>query len=138
MFPQQPPILVCTYTDVGLLVVSGPGGRLRGCPGLVQTHTEVVMTESEALCGYSVEFKCQSPCPAPPSPLSISLSLVCHLPLSLPSPLPQCLSGLVISCHPLQKQITPHSACFPSGSMHARKTGKTHKQIRKCLHMHAN
>lgn len=135
MFSQRPPILVCTFTDGGLLVVSGPGGRLHGCPAQAQTHTEVVMTGSEALCGYSVEFKCQSPCPAP-SPFSLSPSLVCHNSLSLPSPLPQCLSGLVISCHPLQKQITPHTACFPSGSMHTRKTGKhTNKYTSVCTCM---
>lgn len=77
----------------------------------------------------------QMPIPLPsaissPS-LSLALSFICQLALSLPSPLPQCLSGLVISCHPLQKQITPHTARFPSGSMHTRKTGKhTNTQVR--------
>lgn len=74
MFSQWPSILVCTYTDGGLLVVSGPGGRLHSCPAQVQTYTEVVMTGSEALCGYSVEFKCQSP-PPQRHLLSLSLSL---------------------------------------------------------------
>ena len=123
----------------GLLVVSGSDGRLRGCPAQVQTHTEVVMTGSGARCGYSVEFKCQSPCPAP-SPLSrsrfLSLSLSRLSPSLFPPLLPQCLSGLVISCHPLQKQITPHTACFPSGSMHTRKTGKhTNKYTSVCTCM---
>lgn len=53
-------------------------------------------------------------------------------PAFLPPSLPQCLSGLVISCHPLQRQITPHTACFPLGAC-------THaKQIHKCVHMHVN
>lgn len=103
MFSQRAAILVCTYIDGGLLVVSGPGGWLRSGPAQVQTHTEVVLTGPEELCGYSVEFKCQSPCPAPSPPsLSLSLALSFVISPSLFPPLsPQCLSGLVISCHPL-------------------------------------
>lgn len=88
MFSQRPLISMCTFTDGGLLVISGLGGRLHGCPAQVQTHTEDVMTGSESLCGYSVEFKCQSPCPAPsPLPLSRSLFHLSSRPLSsLPSP----------------------------------------------------
>lgn len=86
MFSQRPLISMCTFTDGGLLVISGLGGRLHGCPAQVQTHTEDVMTGSESLCGYSVEFKCQSPCPAP-SPLPRSLFHLSSRPLSsLPSP----------------------------------------------------
>lgn len=75
MFSQLPLIWVRTFTGGGLLVISGQGGRLHNCPAQVQTHTEAVMTGSKALCGYSVEFKCQSPNPAPsrlplPSPRS--------------------------------------------------------------------
>lgn len=88
MFSQRPLISMCTFTDGGLLVISGLGGRLHSCPAQVQTHTEDVMTGSESLCGYSVEFKCQSPCPAPsPLPLSRSLFHLSSRPLSsLPSP----------------------------------------------------
>lgn len=95
MFSQRPAISLCTYTDGGLLVVSGPGGRLRSGPAQVQSHTEVVMTGSGALCGYSVEFKCQSPCPAPSPLLSspLSPSRLSSLPLLFPPLSPSVCQG---------------------------------------------
>lgn len=55
-------------------------------------------------------------------------------PSSLPSSLPQCLSGLVISCHPLQRQITPHTACFPLGACTRVKQGNTQTNTQMCAH----
>lgn len=75
-FSQQPAISACTYTDGGLLVVRGPSGRRHSGPAPVQTHAAVGTTGSKALCGYSVEFKCQSPCPVQSPPFSSLLSFV--------------------------------------------------------------
>lgn len=70
---------------------SGPDSY-RGCDDRIRSAVWL-------LCGI------QMPIPLPSaisSPLlsSLSLSFVISPP-SLPSPVPQCLSGLVISCHPL-------------------------------------
>lgn len=75
MSPQQLAIFVCADSDGGLLVVSGRGGQPQGGQTQVQTHAEVETTGSKALCGKSVEFKCQSLYPAQPPPPSRLSSL---------------------------------------------------------------
>lgn len=102
-------ISACTLTDGGLLVVRGPSGWQFGPP--LQSYA----SGSKALCGAPVEFKCQflwSPAAIsllllliffnlPPSLLLVLLPLSLSLSLFPPYALPRCLSGLVISCHPL-------------------------------------
>lgn len=78
--PQRPAILVCADSDGGLLVVSGRGGGPPTGQTQVQTHAEVETTGSKALCGKSVEFKCQSLYRR--NLLSLSLSRLSSLPLS--------------------------------------------------------
>lgn len=72
--PPRPPILVCSSSNKGFLVVSRSKWRLCTCPAQVESNTEVVMTGSEALC--RLKFICQTPAHAPCLSLSLSLSLL--------------------------------------------------------------